>query len=808
MKKHLYSVFTVLLAALFVMTLCGFDAPQASMASQAGSEGGYYMFQSAPNEDGIAKMLIKTGVIPATATDEEIEKAVQAYVNKKAVKPMSLQKAKQGLLKKTKASSRGLNITNLVNNAKNGINCARETRIKPVDEQPYTGEVRTAKLLVLLAEFDDDEYGTGPSHNAIPKPDRKDNSTFWVNDFSKNHYQSMLFTPGGYNAVDQNGKVLHLDSMSDYYLGQSCGSYDVTGDVYGWFQVPHSESYYGDDSETGHDNNLPGTPFDLVADVLRVAAPSIDLSEYDSEDPYDLDGDENIDEPDGIIDHLVIVHSGIDQSGGGGEQGDDAIWAHSSSVFEYIPVDDPTVPYWGNNMIAYNYVIQGENCGIGTFTHEFAHDIGLPDDYDTNYTASGEPVGFWSLMASGSWCGKPLDTKPSSITPWGRWQLGLIWGGRWVQPEEIDLSDIKKSGKTYNLDQSVSYGKNEQALKINLPSQTVPMATTPIEGTSMWYGGRADEMDNTLISSLTLPAASDIKLDFSAWYNIEQAWDFAFVQVSEDGGASWTSLESPLMTSEHDPQAEAGIIANLPGYTGASGGWVSDSLDLTSYAGKDILLCFRYMTDAAATYDGLFLDQISVIADGTTVFADNCEDEGAWAADGFALCDGTQQKGHYYIVEWRNFQKTDETLYNVYNFFDKKETTVSYFSYQRGMLVWYRNLAYVDNWVGDHPGYGFLGVVDAHPEPIHQGKKNVARTRIQIYDAAFSKEPVKAQWINLFGHMFKLQQEAANPLFDDSKTYWYSMQPYAGLKLPEFGIKIKVTGTSKDNTVAQIKVYK
>ena len=34
------------------------------------------------------------------------------------------------------------------------------------------------------------------------------------------------------------------------------------------------------------------------------------------------------------------------------------------------------------------------------------------------------------------------------------------------------------------------------------------------------------------------------------------------------------------------------------------------------------------------------------------------------------------------------------------------------------MVVWYADSAYTDNWVGVHPGEGFLGVVDSHPEAI------------------------------------------------------------------------------------------
>ncbi len=810
MRKTIRMVLVSLMAMTLVMTSCGFGYARSLFGvSQEETQGGYYMYQSAPNENGIAQMLLKNGTIPEGATAEQMEKAVQAYIQKKLTKkPLTSEQVKEGLLAKMGASAKTLNIKNLLNNTKNGIDTLHESQIEPVDEQTYTGDVRTAKLLVLLAEFSNDEYGTGPLHNEIPVPDKKDNSTFWVNNFDKNHFQKMLFTPGGYDATMKNGQTLHLDSMTDYYLGQSNGSYKVTGDVYGWFKLPHSEAYYGDDSETGNDDKLPGTPFTLVSDLLKVAGPYVDFSEYDREDPYDLDGDRNIDEPDGIIDHLVIVHAGIDQSGGGGLQGDNAIWAHSSSVWEEIPVSDAPVDYWDGNMIAYNYVIQGENCGIGTFTHEFGHDLGLPDEYDTNYTASGEPVGFWSLMSSGSWLGQPLDIKPSSISPWGRWQLGQIWGGRWIQPEEIDLADITKDGTVYTLDQSVSFGKNEQALKINLPTQTVSMATTPKEGSFMWYGGRGDEMDNTLTTSLTLPQAGTITLDFMAWYNIEESWDFAFVQASADGGTTWTSLSTSRMTSEHHPDAQSSIVKNLPGYTGASEGWVPESIDLSAYAGKSIQLRFRYMTDAATSYDGFFLDKLSITADGNAILTDNCENQGSWTANGWALNNGTQQKGHYYMVEWRNFQKTDATLYNVYNFFAKTDATVSYFSYQPGMLVWYRNLAYSDNWVGDHPGYGFLGVVDSHPATIASGSKNIARTRVQIYDAAFGLNAIQPQMINIFGHTVKLGPSAANPLFDDAKAYLTSIQPYAGLRLTNYGLKILVVGASSDNTVVQIKVFK
>lgn len=66
-------------------------------------------------------------------------------------------------------------------------------------------------------------------------------------------------------------------------------------------------------------------------------------------------------------------------------------------------------------MAAYDYTIQPEDGAVGVFAHEFGHDLGLPDEYDTQYTGQGEPVASWSIMSGGSWNGKIAGTTPSSF---------------------------------------------------------------------------------------------------------------------------------------------------------------------------------------------------------------------------------------------------------------------------------------------------------------------------------------------------------------------------------------------------------
>ena len=54
-----------------------------------------------------------------------------------------------------------------------------------------------------------------------------------------------------------------------------------------------------------------------------------------------------------------------------------------------------------------NYIVQPEDSGVGVFAHEYGHDLGLPDLYDTSGDGDSD-VDFWDLMASGSHCGPDL----------------------------------------------------------------------------------------------------------------------------------------------------------------------------------------------------------------------------------------------------------------------------------------------------------------------------------------------------------------------------------------------------------------
>lgn len=93
------------------------------------------------------------------------------------------------------------------------------------------------------------------------------------------------------------------------------------------------------------------------------------------------------------------------------------------------------------------------------------------------------------------------------------------------------------------------------------------------------------------------------------------------MQVSTDGGKTWTSLSTEDTTSEHDPGAVGNVVSELPGFTGDSGEWKTETADLSAYAGKKILLGFRYITDSGVNEGGFWVRNIDVA--GTSVPSDS-----------------------------------------------------------------------------------------------------------------------------------------------------------------------------------------
>jgi hypothetical protein len=149
--------------------------------------------------------------------------------------------------------------------------------------------------------------------------------------------------------------------------------------------------------------------------------------------------------------------------------------------------------------------------------------------------------------------------------------------------------------------------------------------SSPVEWTvdnGALYSGSGDELDRMIAREVAVPAGSPT-LTFDAAWDTEALWDFGYVQVSTDGGQTYTSLATADTTTDHDPDADPRVVANLPGFTGDSAGFRPQSVDLSAYAGQNVILAFRYITDASVVLPGFWVDNVAingtVISDGTSL---------------------------------------------------------------------------------------------------------------------------------------------------------------------------------------------
>ena len=149
----------------------------------------------------------------------------------------------------------------------------------------------------------------------------------------------------------------------------------------------------------------------------------------------------------------------------------------------------------------------------------------------------------------------------------------------------------------------------------------------PPTGGHCWWSNYGDTISTTLSREFDLSGLQRATLSYTAWYSIEEDWDYAYVQVSTDGGSTWDILQGELSSTDNPS-----LNAYGPGYTGESGGWMSDSVDLTAYAGRPVLVRFHYVTDDAITGTGICLDSVGVPELG---FLDDASTNQGWTAEGF-----------------------------------------------------------------------------------------------------------------------------------------------------------------------------
>lgn len=194
------------------------------------------------------------------------------------------------------------------------------------------------------------------------------------------------------NQVNYNG----TGSVKDYFLEVSYGQLTLNSTVTAWVIVPNTHNYYGPSGKWGE------FAYDAV---VAANTAGVDFSQFDN------DGD-------GTVDGIAIFHQGEGQEYSGNT---DDIWSHS---WDLASAGYSAAARTFDGVLANAYTTMPETMDgligtIGVMCHEFGHNLGAPDFYDTDYGTNGsyDGTGDWDLQAGGSWNGAS-GTKPAAPNPY------------------------------------------------------------------------------------------------------------------------------------------------------------------------------------------------------------------------------------------------------------------------------------------------------------------------------------------------------------------------------------------------------
>nr|BFE72222.1 hypothetical protein GCM10020092_055230 [Actinoplanes digitatis] len=142
--------------------------------------------------------------------------------------------------------------------------------------------------------------------------------------------------------------------------------------------------------------------------------------------------------------------------------------------------------------------------------------------------------------------------------------------------------------------------------------------TLPVQGLK-WtvrdgalFSGDAADLDVAAVAAASVPAADPV-LRVRQKYSAESGYDYGYVTVSVDGGRTYTAVAGD--------KTVAGPLG--PAITGESDGFAENTYNLSAYAGKRVLIGFRYVSDSSVNKGGWLIDRVrlggATVTDGATL---------------------------------------------------------------------------------------------------------------------------------------------------------------------------------------------
>lgn len=289
-----------------------------------------------------------------------------------------------------------------------------QQRVQIGDEHiTYTGK---KKGIIILVQFPNQKFETG--HDKA--------------------YYKMVANEKGLTHEDG-----YVGSVTDYFLSQSNGQFELDFDIAGPYTLSHTSSYYGKNDGANIDTK--------VGYMIQEGCDAAVADGFNFND-YDWDGD-------GYADQVFVLYAGLGEASGGDAK---TVWPHEyqirwtcvGKVLNYSDQGKGKVDTYACanemerviNTATGTYTNELKLAGIGTICHEFSHCLGFADMYDTSANGGNYGMGFYDVMSAGSYNGGGFT--PCNYTAYER-----IYAG-WTEPIVLDEPATIKAMKS-----SEDYGR-------------------------------------------------------------------------------------------------------------------------------------------------------------------------------------------------------------------------------------------------------------------------------------------------------------------------------------------------------------
>ncbi len=258
------------------------------------------------------------------------------------------------------------------------------------------------KALVLLVSFNDRDFSVTTPHQSFTN----------------------LLNQQGYSVNGATG------SVRDYYSDNSNGRLELQFDVFGPYKLSRNMSYYGGNDKNGDDQR----PGEMIREACQMADSEVNF------DDYAINGE---------IANLIVIYAGYGESDTPETtEYANTIWPHEWALTSQgisLTLDGTKIDtYACSQELMYQSGTNDPITGIGVICHEFAHVLGLPDFYDTDYDENGNSFGLdvFSLMDMGSYLNE--SKTPPALNAVERWLSG------WLEPTTISESNMYTLEMVYN----------------------------------------------------------------------------------------------------------------------------------------------------------------------------------------------------------------------------------------------------------------------------------------------------------------------------------------------------------------------